>query len=404
MIYLLTLVAILCCAVYFDLGHVDNPRLKNICYMSLLIWFTAVSGFAYNVGSDIPGYMRQYAEIASLHFESWDDLSYFENRQPGWMILNVLCTAVSSRFVVLQCVIAIFANCVFFYFIKEHTKYIFIGVFLYAVCLYLNFNFNTLRQTISIAFFLVGYEYLLKKKWSQYYIYCFAAFMFHSTAAICFLFPLFYFVRIDIKWLFIYIFAIILIALLAIRLLGEDLIKDMMIDNADSFSSLGDNAEQLTKIYFGNDSTKYDELNLFGLIAMLLYVSPIIMVCIASVRQVISLPAVTTSMLAFYMFLYLLDFVIPVVFMRFLMYLDLVYFCAISDFVIDFPKRTLLPRNVVTICLLCLVLYRPVLTLFAENISTGIPFYKQFYPYYSVFDPQIDPVRSANFGAYKEVE
>ena len=68
----------------------------------------------------------------------------------------------------------------------------------------------------------------------------------------------------------------------------------------------------------------------------------------------------------------------------------------------EFPKKLIFPRNIVTICLLCVALYRPVQTLFAVNMSTDIPFYRQFYPYYSVFDPQIDPLRSANFGAYRE--
>ena len=402
MIYIVTLLAILVCVVVFDFGRMNNPRLKKICYASILIWLTALAGFSYNVGADIPGYMRQYAEIGRHHFETWKDLTYFENRQPGWMLLNILCNEISNRFVVLMVVIAVFANCIVFNYIKKHTRYVFLGILLYFVCSYLNWNFNSLRQTVAIAFFLLGYDYLVDKKWIKYYICCFGAFLFHSTAVICFLFPLLYLIKINTRILLVFLSAFIILTITAIRVLGDDFIKGVMLENAESFGLFADNAEQLTEAYFGDNAKEYGELNIFGIIAMLLYISPVFFVCVSAARNVISLPHITIILLLAYMFLYLMDFVIPVVFMRFLMYLDVVYFCALSEFVMEFPKKLIFPRNIVTICLLCVALYRPVQTLFAVNMSTDIPFYRQFYPYYSVFDPQIDPLRSANFGAYRE--
>ena len=354
------------------------------------------------MGADIPGYMRQYAEIGRHHFETWKDFAYFENRQPGWMLLNILCSGISKRFVLLMVVIAVFANCIIFKYIKNHTKYVFLGILLYYVCSYLNWNFNSLRQTVAIAFFLLGYDYLVDKKWIKYYTCCFGAFMFHSTAAVCFLFPFFYLIRINTKWLIVSMSLVVVVAFFAIRMGGADFVSDLVLQNAELASLIADNADQLAETYFGDNAKEYGKLNLFGLAAMLIYSMPIILVIIGASRKTINLPHISNSLLLFYLILYFMDFVIPVVFMRFLMYLDVVYFCALSEFVMEFPKKLIFPRNIVTICLLCVALYRPVQTLFAVNMSTDIPFYRQFYPYYSVFDPQIDPLRSANFGAYRE--
>ena len=60
MIYILTLLAIFVCVVNYDI--LGNSKNKNVLYNILLIWFIAVSGFAYNVGADVPGYMYEYDE------------------------------------------------------------------------------------------------------------------------------------------------------------------------------------------------------------------------------------------------------------------------------------------------------------------------------------------------------
>lgn len=402
MIYIITLIFVLACALFFDFGRVNNSRLKKICYTLILVWLIALSGFSYNVGSDIPGYMYQYAAIGRHHFESWKDLSYFENRQPGWMLLNIVCSRIYNRFVLLQLVIAIFSNYVILSFIKKHTKYLFIGIFLYCICSYLNFNFNVLRQTVALAFFLIGYDSLVEKKWVKYYLCCICAFMFHSTAIICFIFPFLYLIKVNKKWLIGYVTSILLLAILAVRNGGADFISDLFFQNAETLSLFADNAEKLTEIYFGNDAQEYGELNLFGIIAMLIYVSPVMLTLYGGIRRTIVLPHIGMSLMLFYALLFFLDFVVPVIFMRFLMYFDIIYFCAFADLVIELPKKLYLPRNVVAMVLLCLALFRPVTTLIAVNPSSNLPFYKQFVPYYSVFDPQIDPVRSANFGSYRE--
>lgn len=401
MIYIVTLLAILVCVVVFDFGRMNNPRFKKICYVSIFIWLTALAGFSYNVGSDIPGYMRQYAEIGRHHFETWKDFAYFENRQPGWMLLNILCSGISKRFVLLMVVIAVFANCIVFKYIKKHTKYVFLGILLYYVCSYLNWNFNSLRQTVAIAFFLLGYDYLVDKKWIKYYTCCFGAFMFHSTAAVCFIFPLFYLIKVNYKTVGILVLGILSIIILMLGLGGADMISEWFLNNAE-FAGMFTDREEIVEAYFGENSMKYEGLNLFGMIQMVIFVIPIILTIIGGHKQIITIPTIALPLLLFYLSLYMLDFVIPVVFMRLVMYIDVLFYCALSDMALHYSKKRFIPRNIFAIVLLCVALFRPIHTLFAVNPASNLAFYKQFYPYYSVFDPKIDPVRSANFGSYRE--
>lgn len=401
MIYIITLIAILCCVLVFDAGKLKNPHLKSFCYFLLLFWLIALSGFAYNVGSDTPRYMREYGAICQHQFKTWEDLSYLENRQPGWMILNVLCSKITHKFVLMKLLISIFTNTVIFLFLKKHSKYVFLGILLYYVCLYLNLNFNVLRQAIAGSFFLLGYDHLVEKKWFKYYTFCFCAFMFHPTAIICAVFPFFHGVKLNIKILLFLLMSILLIIVIAIRLGGADLISDFMLNNTD-FIGLFTDREQIVENYFGVEAAQYEGLNLFGLIYMIFTAIPIILLLLGCAANLIKLPNVAMWLIFTYLTLYLLDFVVPVVFMRFVMYVDILYYCFLSVFVIEAPRKVPLVRHAISILLICIALFRPVTTLFSENESSGLEFYKQFYPYYSVFNPQIDYIRSIYFDAYKE--
>lgn len=401
MIYLFTLLFIIVLAMYFDFGLVSNPRLKKICYYFLFAWLTAISAFAYNVGSDTAGYMREYAFISHHTFDSWDDFSLLENRQVGWMLLNIVCSRIYGKYVLLKFVIALFANFAVFHFIKKHTKYIFLAVLLYYICSYLNFNFNSIRQTMSLAVFLMGYDFLIEKKWIKYYICVAIAFMFHFTAILCALFPFLYLLKPTLKRIIIILCVLFGVVIYAMLHMGAESLADLFLQYGDYIELFTDRAT-IIEAYFGDNAIKYEGLNLFGMIFMIINTFPVVLVVIGGIRQVNLLPHITINILLLYLFLFFLDNIIPIVFMRLLMFIDVVFFCALSDCLIDYSRKHFYFWRVVSLVLLCFTIYRPVRMLFSENISSGRPLYIQFYPYYSVFDPQIDPVRAANFGCYRE--
>ena len=156
MIYIFTLVVLVVLIIRFDYKYVGEKRNNfdnhvltryDLWYGVMLIWFICVSGFAYNVGSDITIYMREYNNFGGIwKVNTFSDILKFDNRQPGWVLLNVICASISRNFVLLKLVIAIFVNWTVFRFLRRHTKYVFTGIFFYAVILYLSLNFNALKN------------------------------------------------------------------------------------------------------------------------------------------------------------------------------------------------------------------------------------------------------------------
>ncbi len=396
MIYIFTLIAILFLVFIYEIDGTLSNKSKYTYYLLLYVWLAALSGFAYNVGSDIPGYMREYAFISRDSSNSLFVLPKLENRLPGWVMLNVLCSKISTQFVLLKLVIAFFVNGVFFLFIKRHTKYIFLAILLYYVTLYANLNFNALRQSIAMAFFLLAYDYLLSKKWIKYYLYVFFASMFHSTGFMCIIFPLLYFLKFNKVTLGVTILTIFVLAIITLRTGDNTIINDFFLNSSDVLGDITDR-DRFVDSYFGEDAKKFSALNIFGIIQALIITIPVILVLFASQKKVIALSRVTEGFMVFYLIIFLLDSVIPVVFFRLMMYFQIVFFCVFSNLIIESSKRKFLPK-VAVILVFCLAVYRPVISLFITNQFTGLPLYIQYSPYYSVFDPQIDPVRAANFG------
>lgn len=400
MIYIFTLIVILFLVFIYEIDGTYGNKSKKQLYLLLYIWLAALSGFAYNVGSDIPGYMREYAFISSNSSNSLFALPKLENRLPGWIMLNVLCAKISTQFVVLKLVIAFFVNGVYFLFIRRHTKYIFLAILLYYVTLYANLNFNALRQSIAMAFFLLGYEYLLKKKWMKYYIYVFLASMFHSTGLMCVIFPLLYFLKFNKNTLAVTILAILAFAIFTLQSGDNSLINELFLNSSDVLGDITDR-DRFVDAYFGEDAKKFSALNIFGIIQALLITIPVILVLIASRKNVITISRVTEGFMVLYLIIFLLDSVVPVVFFRLMMYFQIVFFCVFSSLIIESSKKKFLPK-VAILFLFCLAVYRPVISLFITNQFTGLPLYIQYSPYYSIFDPQIDPIRAANFGYFDE--
>ena len=125
----------------------------------MTVWLILLSGLAYQVGSDNPGYMYEYDSFSFKKIESIHDLINFkDNRQPLWVLLEYFCHSISPNFVLLKLVIAIFCNWVISRFILKHSLYPFTALLFYGLILYLNLNFNALRQLLAISFFLLGYD------------------------------------------------------------------------------------------------------------------------------------------------------------------------------------------------------------------------------------------------------
>ena len=181
MLYTFSLLFCLFIAIWYDI--LGQSKYKNTWYHILLFCFIAISALQFQVGTDIPHYMKEYKQFDVDNFKFSDLFEGGEDRrQPGWILLMYVCRFFTEEFVFFKIIQAMFLNIAVFSFFRRETKNVFLCIFLYALISYLVLNFNLLRQSFALGFTLYGYTYLRNKQIAKYLLCVFAAFMFHNSA------------------------------------------------------------------------------------------------------------------------------------------------------------------------------------------------------------------------------
>lgn len=392
MIYLAFILIVLYLVYKYDIKQ--HNRNKNYWYYFLLVWMIAVSGFAYNVGSDIPAYMESYKQFTPSKIRNVDNIFTYYRYQPGWIILNILCNWISSDFVVLKLSISIFLNCVIFWFIRRHSSSIFLSVFFYAILMYFDLNFNALRQAVAIGFFLIGYEKLIYGKWWLYLLYLFMGFMFHSS--ILFLFPVIILplVRIN-KYVLIGIFGTLYITLFI------SLKYDVVSKLSDLLFLIGGDVTSEIDLYSNAylSSQETSNLNVIGLIHWIFDIS---LYTVVVGYQFNKLKDTRRKgdlwIMILYIFLSIATIAVPIIFYRMLHYIRIFYVVLISDTIVEITRTYFKKTKILCYLMIFLISYYPIQAYFNINPSSQIRLIEQYAPYYSVFNKKISPIRALYFG------
>lgn len=396
MIYLFT-IAVLCVLILvYDFANGSRNK-AELYYKLMMCWFIAISGFAYNVGSDTAAYVEEYNMAVWSSVHSLNDFLEFEDaRGPGWLLLEFVCRSVSSNFVFFKLIIAAFGNWAIFRFIKRHSCYPFISVLFYGLTFALHLNFNALRQFMAVGFFLVGYDFLIEKKWIKYFVFVFLAYSFHITALICFLFPLLYKVKLNKTRIVFWGGISLIVAYILLSLDMVSIFGDLIFSNVNLLS---DDLVSRGEIYFADNNDSFS-WSIFGIIRISFFVIIYMSILFFSLTKEKTQNLDNTLYLVFILF-YILNFCVPVVFFRFLFFVQPFFICILPSAVIKFATHFGSIKRIVAISLLLLLSIDPISSLYHKSINTGLPLIVQYSPYYSVFNPKIDPVRSSNFGYYK---
>lgn len=186
---------------------------------------TITSAFRYRVGADSIRYEDLYNSLPSLVNLKLDDFSTIPY-EPLWIIFCAILKTFSSSFLLLQIVHAFFINSVFCIILFKHSKVPFISLFLYFFSIYFTFNFESIRESFSIAIFLLFFQ----KKHFVYWIGCFVCFFIHYGSFILFLLPLFKNFKLSYKSLFI--------TCLSVLFIGSIILKMINNLNLDIFGNL----------------------------------------------------------------------------------------------------------------------------------------------------------------------
>lgn len=383
MVYLFVFFIVLWGIYKYDFcGKVDNG---NILFLYILLLCISISAFKFRVGSDILVYIEEYKTYKSLDVLRIRDLFVNSNRQPGWVILVALFKSISSSFILFQFVQAAFINVIIFFFARKYTRYVFSFLLFYLVYLYAELNFEVMRESFAVGFFLLSIDPYRRKKWWLYYLLVFLAFSFHLSAFFLFLLPLIRFLPINKFCLLIY-FGFLSVLLLCLLPLLSDFFSGLML--------LGAIEEKATS-YLNND--KYvAELTINFLLKGYIYFS---LSYYVSVWYAYKTKRVWVVQIVILYFLFdILNKGIPF-FYRFNNYLFPIFLLLLVESVFllisnSFFKRC---RLFALVALLALFAYFPMKSYFILSEDNQVPVYRKYYPYYSIFSGKIDRQRERTF-------
>lgn len=378
MIYILSILVCVYCSIHFDV--MGNTHNRKRVYRLLLIWFIAVSGLQYMVGSDTPNYMSNYKTLNPDLISLENILNYDVRYQPGWMLLSYLCRFVTEDFLLLKILIATFLNISVFAFFKKNTKYIFTAILLYALLDYLVLNFNVLRHSVAIGFALYAISAIKDSKWIRFILFFCCAYMFHNSALLLLIFPLIKFLKFN-KYpiVAIYMFLFVIIYFLAktdLALLMSNILFSGYIDS--EIAQIGQG--YLSSERLGGQSD----------------------FAIFSITRLIFLGAVTYYLLHYkdsfwgmfgiaYIFFLVISGFMPILW-RFRLYVDFPFLVIISQVIIDIITHRIFFRKRIIVVP---IIYSLTIFLFTKDLFSKAPGEKyaaidQYYPYHSIFNPQIN--------------
>lgn len=189
MIYFIVLLFLIFCIYYFD--YAKNQRLYSFSYWGVCIVLILIAGLRYRIGNDSIVYENAYEkfptfiELFSYNFSS----TRFE---PGFIIFSSIPRSFSPDFMWSQFWQATVVNIVIFWFVLKNTKNRFFCLTLYFVALFLFFTTEVMRESLAVCCFLLAWPFFRDGKWIKFYILAALACVFHTSAFLLLLVPVFW--------------------------------------------------------------------------------------------------------------------------------------------------------------------------------------------------------------------
>lgn len=191
MLYLFVVLILLCCIYVYDIRK--KCRYKYVFFDLIVLILILLNIFSYNIGGDTDEYMHNWLFYKSIFDDNlFDEINIRGfKEQPGWIFLTSLLKGMCDNFIILRIVLACWVNLVIAHFFRENTQLIFTSLLMYFIVSYFNYNFEILRESVSITFFLLSYPFYLEGRWGKYFVCFLMAFMFHESSLVMLLLPIF---------------------------------------------------------------------------------------------------------------------------------------------------------------------------------------------------------------------
>lgn len=208
MVYIIIILLCILLSYLYDYRKSHNHKLG--CFVFICLIFILLSGFRYHIGIDSSRYEVWYTDMPSIiEIDDFGNQA-FSKFAPGYMFSVAFAKIFSSDFIAYQLIHSIYVNIIIFAFFWKNTRNVFLAVLIYFLLFYYLFNCEILRESLAVATFLMGWKYMYNHKWIKYYIFALCSTLFHYSAFITLLFPIFFLPKIR-NWFYIGKKSIILI-------------------------------------------------------------------------------------------------------------------------------------------------------------------------------------------------
>lgn len=368
------------------LGDYQGSKRK---FLFIFLWLLTLSAFEYCVGYDIPIYMESYDANRNLSLSSiWGDSRY----RPGWLFLQYVCHRISDNFVILKILQAVFFNFCVYRFLSRYSKYWYLTLFFYILYPYGQLNFGAMRQSFAVGFFLLSVGYLedreSKKKLLvallKYFGLVYCATFFHASAFVLLGIPLLRYCVASTKKMTITILIVLIFSILVSQVSGLNMILYSLIQSSDVL-------EQNSRYYLTGDDYVGGKKDL-GLLMSFVPIA-FIYICLYLNRNIVDKRyKVLKLLLLAYIIMSTLNLSVPI-FYRFNDYFVFAYIILIPIAIYEgnlFVKSLITRSPLLRILIFLMFIIVPVNHLVAVHPAFGFPGYRIYYPYYSVFNPQVD--------------
>lgn len=372
MIYFILLFLFVGGAFLFDSNQKNESRGKYFywfCYLLLTLTF----GLRYRVGGDTINYLIKYSMTPPISELSIGKL-FLMNVEPGFALLMSFFKQFSDAFYGVQLVESAFVNFVWFRLIQKRVSRKFLGIIFFYIMYSFYFNTEIMREAMAVAFFVLAYSKLEKQKLLQYYVILTIGVLFHYSCIFMYIVPILKRYAVSMKKTFFIALSVLLFlsfSSVIFSYFGGYLAYKISANEAYNFTIWGKLAAFIKYILFPyvvlRLATKYyrpecirNEVN-FLYIQMVIgamslssysilmrlsnYMQPFFLVVMVNVLGIVLLSKYKNAIYAF-------------------MLLFFVWFSYVGPYLSD-----------------------------VSDVKKGARFYCRWYPYYSIFNEQEDPVR-----------
>ena len=383
--YLVIILLIVVGIYKFDFNQ-NATKGNNLLYGFIFILMVLMSGFAYRVGADFVNYVY---EFESDYLGALDvNLFQLSNRQPGWVLLNYFLYITTKNFYVLKLIQAVFFQYAVFITIKRFTPYRYTTLLLFFVFLFPQANFNVLRESFSIGFFLLGLPSLIEKNFKVYYLYILMSVLFHYGSIPLLFLPLIYLIDFKSPRKVIIISAILFIVAIGVSKLNitNVLLRLIASTNSNELSSI-------SEYYLLTDKYEVVGVSNIGKLFLFFFINVFPLFYLSGKDNYILKRLIPLAFV--YVFVDLLNYIIPILY-RYKDYTYLLYHIVLSFFLVDYSVNRL-RKHLLLICVLFSVYLYSIRSYFSVNEFYGEKLLVQYYPYYSVVSKGVSPIRERTF-------